>query len=123
MVADTIEVDSEKATAVDDRPRNFVFHPLPQPGFGADQYADGRCIFHAFADQALDGVIALQLAAFPKAAVLKAPHQGIVGMIYLPGIADHVHPHDVVVVKREECLALERRSYWPRWCRKRAEKG
>jgi hypothetical protein len=75
-------------------------------------------IFDTFADQTLDGVITFKLAAFPQAAVLKTPHEGVVRMVDLPRIADHVHPHDVVVMKRKERLALhrslQRRDWKPR---------
>src|ERR1700694_2951983 len=113
MMPYVIEVNAEKASAVNNRPRNLISHPAPPPSIGTDQDADCGGIFDAFTDQAFDSLIAFQLAAFPQAAVLKAPHEGIVRVIDLPRIADHVHAHDVVVVKREERVSLHRWLEWP----------
>ena len=99
-------MNCKKAAAVDDGARYLVFYPAAGPRIGPDQHADGGRILDAVADELLNSIVAFSLAAFPQTAVVKAPHQGVIWMIDLPGLANIVDAHHVVVVEREKGLSF-----------------
>src|SRR5262249_17409974 len=102
VMVEAVDVRSQQATTINHCPCNLIAHPTSRPGFPADKHADRRAVFNTLADEVLNGIGAVDLAAFPQAVVVEALDFPALGLRReFTAEAHVVDAHDVGIVKRE----------------------